>query len=345
MFQTLASRLKRMFSRDTVIIEVPRDVHLDAAAVSAEATRLLMTEIIKTHRSEHRWRIAKRGLYALSLLLGMYLSLKIANPEMFELTPMGSKAAIVDIRGGIMSGSPASADEVIPALRKAFEDSTVKAVILRIDSGGGAPWEAERINAAIKDLRAKNDKPLVAVINTLGASAAYMIALQADSIYAGRYSLVGSIGAVMANWDLSRTIARVDVQRRIYASGELKAALDPFMPSTAKGNAWAQGIVDEIGTMFTKEVMEKRGAKLQPGTAYDTGEVWNGVQAHQLGLVDAIGTQENAIEALSTDEKLTPVPFGPARRNRGFLGNLQQTLKEAMVQALTDVGTAQPQLQ
>lgn len=345
MFSRFMRFVRGLFDPKVEWLPGPMEPQINAAAVNAEATRQLVGEIIKAHRSERRWRVARRGLYTVSLLLGMYLSLRIASPELFTFTTSADKAAIVDIRGGISSGQPASADEVIPVLRKAFEDKSVKAVILRIDSGGGAPWEAERINAALKDLRAKNDKPVVAVINTLGASAAYMIALQADEIYAGRYSLVGSIGAVMANWDLSKTIERFDVQRRIYASGELKAALDPFVPSTPQATAWAQGIVNDIGAMFTSEVEQKRGDRLKKGAVYNTGEVWNGIQAKELGLVDVIGTEETAIEALSKDGKLEAVAFGPTRRNQGWLGGLQQSIRDALVEAAREASYAPPQLQ
>ena len=88
---------------------------------------------------------------------------------------------------------------------------------------------------------------MVAVINNLGASAAYMVALNADRIIAAKYSFVGSIGAIMAPWQLDKAIAKVDVAQRVYASGKLKAFLNPFTPVSPEVDRKAQQLVDQMG--------------------------------------------------------------------------------------------------
>jgi protease IV len=134
--------------------------------------------------------------------------------------PLGDVVGVVRIEGEISAGGVASANRIVPALQQAYESRNVKAVVISIDIPGGAPVEAERIYRAIDALKASEIKrPIVAVINNMGASAEYMIALHADKIYAGQYSLVGSVGAVLTGWDFSRAISRVDVAQRVYASG------------------------------------------------------------------------------------------------------------------------------
>jgi protease IV len=311
------SRLGRFLRPKKEVISIVEQV--DAVAVNAQATWLLVKEILANHRAERRWKLVRRSIYALSMLVGIAVTVRYSFPQAFDMPGAGDKVAIISIKGNILSGAPASAEQVVPALRKAFERKDVRGIILRIDSGGGAPSESERINAAILELKARfPEKKVTAVIETLGASAAYMIALQADSIYAGRYSLVGSIGAVLMNWDVSRALERFDVRRRVFASGELKAALDPFVASTPKADAWAKSMVDQIGVMFTEEVKAKRGSKLKDGVVYSTGEVWNGTQAKEVGLIDVVGTEDNAIAAMGGGKKLEPEYFGPDQRRTGL---------------------------
>lgn len=334
-----------LFRRKADADELKGESLIDAVAVNAQATRMLVKEVLQNHRAERRWKLVRRSLYSLSILVGIAVSLRFSFPQAFDMPGGGDKVAIIAIKGNILSGAPASADQVVPALRKAFERPDVKGIILRINSGGGAPSEAERINAALTELKAKNPKPVTAVIETLGASAAYMIALQCDEIWAGRYSLVGSIGAVLMNWDLSRVIARYDVQRRVYASGELKAALDPFVPGTEKADLWAQGMVTQIGTMFAQELTDRRGAKLKEGVTYTTGEVWHGVQAKEVGLIDTIGTEENAIAKMGGGKQLEPEFFGPEKRQGGLFAGFSNLVTASFRAALTELGNEQPALQ
>lgn len=333
------------FGTDKSQDDLTGEAQVDAVAVNAQATRMLVKEVLANHRAERRWKLARRSLYALSIVVGIAISIRFSFPEAFDLPGGGDKVAIISIKGNILSGAPASADQVVPALRKAFERNDVKGVILRIDSGGGAPSEAERINTAINELKAKHPKPVTAVVETLGASAAYMIALQADQIVAGKYSLVGSIGAVLMNWDVSRALERFDVHRRVFASGELKAALDPFVAATPKANEWAQMMVNQIGLMFSEEVKAKRGAKLKDGLVYNTGEVWNGVQAKEVGLIDVVGTEDTAIAAMGGGKKLEPEYFGPDKRRGGIFAFFSEAVESATRITLQELAVQSMRLQ
>jgi protease-4 len=130
-------------------------------------------------------------VFGLPVLLGIVYFLFFLSSTGFRWGPFGDVVGVVRIEGQISSTDHASADSIVPLLEKAFANPNVKAVVLSIDSPGGAPVEAERIYTAIGSLKRKHPKPVVAVINNLGASAAFLIALHADKIVAGRYSLVG----------------------------------------------------------------------------------------------------------------------------------------------------------
>jgi protease IV len=249
------------------------------------------------------------------------------------LLPMPSVVAgepavgVVKVEGQISSTAKlAAAKLVVPALKRAFEDDNVKRVVIYIDSPGGAPVEAERIMDAVAELRKKHPKPVQAVIGNLGASAGYMVALSADEIVSAKYSLVGSIGAILQSWDVHRVLEKYDVKAKTYASGSLKGMLNPFEPGTPEGDAKAQALVDELGRQFATLLKDRRGSKLtQPPGTYTTGEVWGGQDALALGLVDSNGTLETLM-AQHPDLKL--VNFGPFERSSGLLPDFLQSTTE-----------------
>jgi protease-4 len=143
-------------------------------------------ELVKERKTERRWKtFFQLALIGIPLFGTIAYVIFFTSAMGFQWGPFGSVVGVVRIDGEISSQNVASAKHVIPILEKAFANPSVKAVVLSIDSPGGAPAEAERIYAAIESLKRKHQKPVVAVINNMGASAAYMIAVHADKIYAG----------------------------------------------------------------------------------------------------------------------------------------------------------------
>lgn len=252
----------------------------------------------KERKSERRWKMLFQGLFfGGPFVIGLLYFLFFLNAEWFRFGPLKEVVGVVHIDGEIAAGTPAGADKVIPALERAFESANVKAVVLSIDSPGGAPVEAERIYTTMAALKKKHNKPLVAVINNVGASAAYMVAMHADQVVAGKYSLVGSIGAIMSPWQLDRAIGKFDVSQRVYASGPLKSFLNPFTPISPAVDAKAKELVDQIGKTFVAELEVARAGKLKPDVNYGTGEPWNAAEAKNLGLVDTIGTIDSVVDS------------------------------------------------
>ena len=302
-------------SASSVSVEdLPDDPKLQTALANA-----VLSDLIKERRSNRRWTWIKRAGFAAFVLVGLifYISFE-AKTGGVQIIPSDPIVAIVRVEGSIMNTTLASAEKIVPALRKAFERKNTVAVVLAIDSPGGAPVEAERINYVLDELKKKHKKPVYAVIQNVGASAAYMIALHADKIIAGRYSMVGSIGAVMSAWDVHKALERYDVQQKVYASGELKAMLNPFIAPTKEAEEKAQSIVNLMGGRFATEMAQLRASKLQPGVKYDTGEIWDGENAKTLGLIDELGTIES-IQAKYDDAQT--YDFGPGAKNSGLFSS------------------------
>lgn len=302
------------------------DFELERLAAGGVDERLFLTtaliDLLRDRRAERRSRLGKAFLYFLMFALPAVLYIGFFGWSAgLRFGPAGDVVGIVRLDGEMADGTAASADRVIPALRKAFESSQVRAVVLSIDSPGGAPLEAERIYSAIGALKQQHPKPVVAVINNLGASAAYMVALHADRIVAGKYSLVGSIGAVLSGWDAHEGLNRLGISQRVYASGDLKAMMNPYLPMTPEADRKARELVAEMGRAFRTELETRRKERLAPGVDYASGGVWGGSEAHRLGLVDELGTLDQVI---ATGWPGLPAHnFGP-RENASPLG-LQAT--------------------
>jgi protease-4 len=197
--------------------------------------------------------------------------------------------AVVEIKGEIASGSEASAELVVAAMRGAFEDQGAKAVVLLINSPGGSPVQAGIINDEIIRLKAKHKKPVYAVVEESCASAAYYIAVSADQIFVDKASIVGSIGVLMDGFGFTGLMDKLGVERRLMTAGENKGFLDPFSPQTDKQRVYAQAMLDQIHQQFIAVVKAGRGKRLKETPEMFSGLFWSGQQAIELGLADQLG--------------------------------------------------------
>ena len=200
---------------------------------------------------------------------------------------------MINVRGMIADEESASADNIVGALRAAFEDANTKGVILRINSPGGSPVQSGYIYDEIRRLRGEYPAIKVyAVITDLGASGAYYIASAADEIYADKSSLVGSIGVTAATFGFVDTMEKLGVERRVYTAGEHKAFLDPFQPEKPEETRFWRSVLATTHQQFIDGVKRGRGERLQDAQHPElfSGLIWSGEQALELGLVDGLGS-------------------------------------------------------
>jgi protease-4 len=258
---------------------------------------------LEEQKRARRWNVIFKLLLFvyLFILLALYLSSDLAGGKL-----AGEKhSALVDIEGAIMPNSPASADNVVAALRAAFEDPNTKGVILRINSPGGSPVQAGNISDEIYRLRKKYPEiRLYAVITDLCASGGYYVASAADSIYADKASLVGSIGAVYEGFGFSGTLEKLGIERRMVAAGEHKGFLDPFRPLEDEEKAHVEGLLNRIHQQFINTVKKGRGDKLKRDADLFNGLVWTGEQSLELGLIDGLGSSGYIAREIIGEEKI-----------------------------------------
>ncbi len=247
---------------------------------------------VQEHRRTRRWGIFFKSL----TFIYLFGALALFSPLMDfgkGASRKTSHTALIEVKGMIADNEPASADNIVGSLRKAFDDEQTKGVILRINSPGGSPVQSGYIYDEIRRLRAKKPNIKVyAVISDLGASGAYYIASAADDIYADKASLVGSIGVTAASFGFVGTMEKLGVDRRVYTSGEHKAFLDPFQPPKAEETAFWQSVLDTTHKQFIASVKAGRGDRLKDKDHPElfSGLVWTGEQAVGLGLVDGLGS-------------------------------------------------------
>ncbi|BBI50292.1 hypothetical protein HORIV_27130 [Vreelandella olivaria] len=180
--------------------------------------------VLVEQRRTRRWKLFFRLMFlavVLAALSAVLYSLYWDSPSV--TAPTQRHLGIVEVNGVIASDSPANAERIIQGLNRAWEAESAAAVVLHINSPGGSPVQSQRIYAEIMRLREQGDKPIIAVIEDIGASGAYYIAAAADEIVASPVSLVGSIGVIYAGFGFEEAIERIGVERRVLTAGENKA--------------------------------------------------------------------------------------------------------------------------
>eukprot|EP01041_Mallomonas_annulata_P018374 gene18374-37279_t len=237
-------------------------------------------------RLARRWRNGVRLAWLVFLVALVWIGLR----QNVTSTDVSSPhTAVVEIKGEIASGTEASAELLVVALRAAFEDTGAQAVVLLINSPGGSPVQAGIINDEITRLKALHNKKVYAVVEETCASAAYYIAAAADDIYVDKASIVGSIGVLMDGFGFTGTMEKLGVERRLLTAGENKGFLDPFSPQTEKQRAYAQTMLDQIHQQFIAVVKAGRGDRLKTTPDTFSGLFWTGQQAVEMGLADKLG--------------------------------------------------------
>ena len=193
-------------------------------------------------------------------------------------------------------------DRRIEALGKLAKESSVRAVILRIDSPGGTVTGGESLHRALLDL--SRDKPVVAIMDGLATSAAYMVAIGADRVFARETTLTGSIGVIMQTTEITRLLDMIGITPRAFKSGELKASPNPFEPISPAAVAAMQELIDETYAMFRDMVLTRRALDVSAAAIFADGRVFTGRQALKAGLIDEIGGEKEAVAWLAAEKGL-----------------------------------------
>lgn len=273
-------------------------------------SKLLFASLEEQKRSRF-WSNLFKSIFAGYLVIVLLLMFIPDGAK--DRIPKGEHTALIEVKGVISADSEASADNVVTALRKAFENDDVKGLILRINSPGGSPVQSGYINDEIQRLKKLHPETKVyAVITDLCASGGYYIAAAADEIYADKASVVGSIGVVMNSFGFVDAMNKLGVERRLYTAGENKGFLDPFSPQKKGEIEHVNGLLLQIHQQFIDVVKAGRGDKLKDDKKLFSGLVWTGEEAVKLGLVDAIGSSSYVAREIFKAEDIVDYTTKPS---------------------------------
>lgn len=218
------------------------------------------------------------------------------------------------------------------------EDPSVRALIVHLDSPGGTVVGGEDLYRSLRVVG--EQKPVVTVMGTVAASAAYMTAVAGDRVFAREGTITGSIGVLFQTADITVLLEKLGIKPEALKSGPLKAVPSPTEPLTEEARAATQALVLDLFDFFVDLVVERRPLDRDRVLQLADGRVYTGRQAVANGLVDAIGGETAARDWLA-DEKNVPrdlptVTVEPRSERRGVFNALSQlTGKSLFSNALT----------
>jgi protease-4 len=229
-------------------------------------------------------------LFVLAVFSLVYLTLHAGSNES-SFSGFGDRIGVVDLDGVILSPQP-----VVGELKKFADDSSIKAIILHVNSPGGGVAASEEIYREVKRIREEKKKKVVVSIETVGASGAYYIASASNKIYANNGSIVGSIG-VIAEWvNYGDLLKWAKLKSIVFKTGEFKDTGNPARDLTPAEQAYMQSLIDNMFGQFVQAVADGRGMKFDDVKSIANGKVWTGEQALSMKLIDNVGDFEEVVK-------------------------------------------------
>jgi protease-4 len=247
----------------------------------------------------------------------------------------GPRVAIIEVKGPIGTGAGgADVDRILKQLRKVAQDDGLKAVVVRIDSPGGAVAPSQELHDEVKKLAQK--KTVVCSMGNLAASGGFYVAVACPKVVAEPGTLTGSIGVITQFPKVKGLLDRWDVKMETVKSGALKDAGNPFADMSAEERAYWQSLIDRVYGQFVRAVAQGRGLEEAAVRKFADGRVITGEEAKELKLVDALGNFYDAVELAKQEAKLSGEPHlvYPADERGMFLEQLMGSAAGAAADAV-----------
>lgn len=233
------------------------------------------------------------GLLMAALLSGA----RISSPGLSQ------QVAVIQVKG-TLGISGADADVITALLEEAEQDPGIGAVVLDIDCPGGMPVATRQIGQRVK--RVSEVKPVVAWIGEMGTSGGYWVATASDWVMADPLSTVGSIGVILEVPNLSGLMEKLGVEMTTITGGAYKDIGSPYRNMTDEERRLLESISVQLHEEFVAEVSSNRGMDIERARELSDGQVYLGRKALELGLVDELGTRDEAIEAAADMAGIAP---------------------------------------
>jgi len=257
------------------------------------------------------------------------IALVSGSSERTETVTVGSgdKVAVVDLKGVI-----ASSDEVVRQMKKYRNNSSVRAIVLHIDSPGGGVVASQEMYEEVRAVR-DGGKPVIVSMGSLAASGGYYVAVGGSYLVANRGTLTGSVGVISEFLQLKDALDKLGIGVKTIKAGKLKDAGSPMRAMNDDDQKYFQALMDDVHRQFIDVVARERKMDVEKVRELADGRVFTGEQALQLGLVDTLGTFEDAVRIAAVKVGIKGEPAIVKERKRqmwyeSIFGDAGETLKD-----------------
>ena len=244
--------------------------------------------------------------------------------------------ALADGKEGVgvieIVGVISDAKDILHQIKQFREETDIKAIVVRIDSPGGAVGPSQEIYREIR--KTLKTKTVIASMGAVAASGGYYIAAGAHGIVASAGTITGSIGVIMGYTNFQEILRKIGLVPVVVKSGAYKDMGSPVRDMTPEERQILQDLVDNIHQQFIKDVAEGRKMESHRLTALADGRIFTGQEALRLGFVDRIGNLEDAVEWAGRRGGITgkiPVVYAPERKFsliKYLIGTLSEQLSQ-----------------
>lgn len=231
----------------------------------------------------------RKMLWLFAMGLGGLILINLFFPDL-DLSSE-DRIALIRVEGVILDSQT-----TIGELKRFSENPSVKAIVIRIDSPGGGVVPSQEIYDAVKRIRNKNNKAVIASMGSVAASGGYYIAAATDRIVANPGTLTGSIGVIMETANVEGLLQKIGVEGVVIKSGKYKDVGSPLRKMSADERGLLQAVMDDVHKQFIEAVAEGRSLELRAAQALADGRIFTGRQAKEAKLVDELGDLEDAIQ-------------------------------------------------
>jgi protease IV len=252
------------------------------------------------------WRLVAAAL----ILIGGFSAYFMTNGERLGSAPQVARVSVT----GLITDD----EELLARLARIEESDAVKALVVSISSNGGTTYGGEKVYKALRRIAAV--KPVVSDIRTTAASAAYMIAVAGDRIFAGETSITGSIGVIFQYPQVKDLLDKIGVSLEEIKSAPLKAEPSPFHPPSEDAKGVVRDLVLDSYDWFVDLVAERRGFTHDEAVSLADGRIYSGRQALKLKLVDELGGDEEIRTYLETRGVSSDLPLIDWQASEGISG-------------------------
>jgi protease-4 len=256
--------------------------------------------------------------------------------DRLTLSSLGGRVGLVEIDGAIDESGP-----IVDQIDRMQRDSSVRAVVLRLDSPGGGVAASQEIYEAVRKLH-EDGKPVVASMGGVAASGAYYVACAADSIVANPGTLTGSIGVIMSFPNTEELFRKVGLKFEVIKTGKFKDVGSMWRPMTDDERKLLQDVLANVYDQFIDAVSEGRSLNREDILPYADGRIFTGDQALDYGFVDRLGDLDDAVRMAGKMAGIEgrPTVVRKERRRVSLFSFLDEKLNQ-----VTGISTRGPELE